>query len=647
MSGNIHTAQIADKIRKKQILRLMAEMLAAGLLALIIELGFNFHGITEGYDPKGIYDHYTTEGGRLIYELKLDQPEYVDKLIIQGNVKKDLKYTVKLVTVSDMGGLEEKSFQDYLYTELNCGFSNINARVKELSISITKPDRVEVSSISYENQFAFNKYRFCFFLLTGFLVLLILVEHRMLLEKIWVLYLICTLGFGSIMAVGAGPFAVTWDEEVHYRTVHLMNPTGKTSSDEVIVANFERQGWKLNTTEELAMMRAYMDSHGNGTEIMEGYHGFRKEYITYFPMILSYQLGRLLGLPYSLNYMLGRLGNLVFCSLICALAVFLARRKKLLIAIVGMMPTVIFQSSMYTYDGVMFSFLLLGTVLCMNELEKERGTENIRGMILAAIAILVGCMAKPVYIPLLLLLVPCVYGKIKPLLTGKRRRRIAWTALVILGVLAAAVLAVKLKPFISSALSGDLSYGGDSRGGKTGMAGQLLTILQHPIAFGKMLVRDIFTFDNFRNYQDNGENVTLIFSQMFLNLYELGTLKNLWTMVLVPLLMLLYLVEPEGEKALPGNIKQIRKWNLAAIFLSVILIWLAMYLAFTPIGQGSISGVQARYYLPLCIPAAYVLWNRRIQIKLPRLRYYQIGMGAALVLTSQCVYQFLICGRLS
>ena len=118
-------------------------------------------------------------------------------------------------------------------------------------------------------------------------------------------------------------------------------------------------------------------------------------------------------------------------------------------------------------------------------------------------------------------------------------------------------------------------------------------------------------------------------------------------MVLVPLLMLLYLVEPEGEKALPGNIKQIRKWNLAAIFFSVILIWLAMYLAFTPIGQGSISGVQARYYLPLCIPAAYVLWNRRIQIKLSRLRYYQIGMGAALVLTSQCVYQFLICGRLS
>lgn len=98
----------------------------------------------------------------------------------------------------------------------------------------------------------------------------------------------------------------------------------------------------------------------------------------------------------------------------------------------------------------------------MNELEKERGTENIRGMILAAIAILVGCMAKPVYIPLLLLLVPCVYGKIKPLLTGKKRRRIARTVLVILGVLAAVVLAMKLKPFISSALSGNLSYGGDS-----------------------------------------------------------------------------------------------------------------------------------------------------------------------------------------
>ena len=64
LSGNIGTTQIADKIRKKQILRLVAELLAAGLLALIIELGFNFHGITEGYSPKGLYDQSTTEGGR-------------------------------------------------------------------------------------------------------------------------------------------------------------------------------------------------------------------------------------------------------------------------------------------------------------------------------------------------------------------------------------------------------------------------------------------------------------------------------------------------------------------------------------------------------------------------------------------------------
>ena len=647
MSGNIGTTRVADKIRKKQILRLVLELLAAGLLALIIELGFNFHGITEGYSPKGIYDHYTTEGGRLIYELKLDEPEYIDKLIIQGNVKKNLKYTVKLVTVSDLGGLEEESFQDYLYTELNCGFSNIKARVKEITISFTKPDRVEVSSVSYTNQFAFDKYRFCFFLLAGFLVLMILFERKMLLEKIWVFYLISALGFGSIMAVGAGTFAVTWDEEVHYRTVHQLNLAGKTASDEAALLNFERQGWKLNTAEELSMMREYMDSHGDGANVVEGYHGFRKEYISYFPMIFSYQLGQFLRLPYSAKFILGRLGNLVFCSLLCALAVFLAKRKKLLIAIVGMMPTVIFQSSMYTYDGVMFSFLLLGTVLSMNELEKERGTENIPCMILAALAILAGCMAKPVYIPLLLLLVPCVYGKIKPLLNSKKKRWIAVGAVVLLGVLALAVFAVKLQPFISNALAGDLSYGGDSRGGQTGMAGQLLTILQHPVAFGKMLVRDIFTFDNFRNYQDNGENVALIFSQMFLNLYELGTLKNLWTLVLVPMLMLLYLVEPEGEKALPGNIKQIRKWNLAAVFFCVILIWLAMYLAFTPIGQGSISGVQARYYLPLCVPMAYVLWNSRIQIRLSRLRYYQIGMGAALVLVSQCVYQFLIKGHLS
>ena len=134
---------------------------------------------------------------------------------------------------------------------------------------------------------------------------------------------------------------------------------------------------------------------------------------------------------------------------------------------------------------------------------------------------------------------------------------------------------------------------------------------------------------------------------MFLNLYELGTLKNLWTMVLVPLLMLLYLVEPEGEKALPGNIKQIRKWNLAAIFFSVNSDLAGNVSGVYPYWTGKYIRGSGKILSALCIPAAYVLWNRRIQIKLPRLRYYQIGMGAALVLTSQCVYQFLICGRLS
>ena len=95
-------------------------------------------------------------------------------------------------------------------------------------------------------------------------------------------------------------------------------------------------------------------------------------------------------------------------------------------------------------------------------------------------------------------------------------------------ILSAVLVTIKVQPLLHSISAGDLNYGGDIRGGDTGIAGQILSIVEHPIAFGKMLIQDIFSFDNFRNASDEVENTTLVCNQMFLNLYILGTLKEVW-----------------------------------------------------------------------------------------------------------------------
>ena len=110
---------------------------------------------------------------------------------------------------------------------------------------------------------------------------------------------------------------------------------------------------------------------------------------------------------------------------------------------------------------------------------------------------------------------------------------------------------------------------------------------------------------------------------MFLNLYILGTLKEVWALVLLPLLLLLFLVEPRGETPILYNQKTIRISSALATMAAVILVWLAMYLTFTPIGDSSIQGVQARYFLPLFLPFAYVIYNKKIQVNISKLHYYQ------------------------
>ena len=58
---------------------------------------------------------------------------------------------------------------------------------------------------------------------------------------------------------------------------------------------------------------------------------------------------------------------------------------------------------------------------------------------------------------------------------------------------------------------GNLNYLGDPRGGDTGVSGQLLNIAEHPLAFGKMLIQEIFSFDNFPNRScSNSQRVVII-----------------------------------------------------------------------------------------------------------------------------------------
>ena len=80
------------------------------------------------------------------------------------------------------------------------------------------------------------------------------------------------------------------------------------------------------------------------------------------------KIGMLLNFSFSNMYMLGKIGNLLFYVAIMFLAIRLAKKKKLFLVFIAMMPTSIYLAASYSYDAVVFACVTLGSVLWCNEM---------------------------------------------------------------------------------------------------------------------------------------------------------------------------------------------------------------------------------------------------------------------------------------
>lgn len=176
---------------------------------------------------------------------------------------------------------------------------------------------------------------------------------------------------------------------------------------------------------------------------------------------------------FSVLYALGKIGNLLIYILVMFWAIKLAKRKKLFLIFVALMPTPLFLAASYTYDTIVFSFITLACVLWANELYNE--SINIRKIIGMVLLFAIGCFSKAVYIPMILIML------ILPIASTKKKKDkiIVWTMILCITCL---VMLTFVLPTLTSTMAGDLSFGGDSRGGATSVVGQLVSMVKHPMA---------------------------------------------------------------------------------------------------------------------------------------------------------------------
>ena len=72
-------------------------------------------------------------------------------------------------------------------------------------------------------------------------------------------------------------------------------------------------------------------------------------------------------LPFYFQWLLGKLGNLLLYAVVMSFAIAILPIGKRLLMVIGMMPELIFQGTVYTYDIWVVAFLVLGSSILIRE----------------------------------------------------------------------------------------------------------------------------------------------------------------------------------------------------------------------------------------------------------------------------------------
>lgn len=628
------------KLIHKRILALLVIV----LLAALIEGCFNYQAIFHGYSEIDL-SQYITEEERLgseKYVISYSSPKkiYIKQLKLTGTFPDEDWYTIKVTEVNPFGKKEEKTYSDTVNSWFDCFYTNLNKSITSLEIEVDKSENAELLSVSCSNNFEINKYRVVFFLCV-FIMLYFAIFEKKFLEKPEKFLAVYALVFGMLIIFFAQPVKNSWDEQVHFESAYKL-ASGKNIEWTAAAMNLkDAVSVNCNTKAEYAQLRNYINEKGNEFLYTESKETVIPSYtmLAYIPQALFLKAGMLLHLPFTILYAAGKLGNLLLYTFVMYWAIGLAKKKKLLLTFIAMMPTNVFLAASYTYDTVVFSFITLACVIWINEMFFDETAPETWKVILMVALFTIGCFSKAVYIPLVLLtiLLP-TYQKL-----SKKNKVLLWGGVLLLVML---VMMTFVLPTLTSTVSRDLSFGGDSRGGDTSTVRQLISMIKHPWASVKLMLGSVIQFDNFRNLGYSSADDYFFGNLMFLNFGSIGILTDRWSAILVSMLAVLVLYKDSEE----NTNYQLGIWDkfviTVALLGTVFMIWLAMYLSFTPVGDNNIAGVQARYYLPLIYVALALVGNKKIKVVCDKKIITKATLIVSQILGWVLMYQYMLNGRL-
>jgi len=430
------------------------------------------------------------------------------------------------------------------------------------------------------------------------------------------LYLVIALTWGLAMALITPPFQVP-DEDAHYyrawsvAQLELVAEPGwvLTLPDNVATLP-ERLGssvvdWNTNRYSVRAardMLWEPIAPTSRGQVTAAATYGP----IGYIPQAIGISAARVLGHSPLLALYFGRFLNLCASAMIAFFAIRMVPFGKPLMALVALLPMVVFEAASLSLDGLALSgcFLFLAIALRLST----------RPFLRTADLVLMTCTAtvmlniKPGFVALVLLIF-----MLRPRQFGSGRRRYAvWVISTLAAAVGLSALLMLVPPHLAS-----LGINGVDQ------SGQLAFVLQHPWAFTKVLYR---TFD-----------------LMLLILAQEGYGVLGWLNVGLPVVgmcgMVLAAILFMGYQETVRTTHWQRLVMCATGVVLACVVSLALYTA-SPVAAPAVGDLQGRYFIPVLALGLFAIYGIRPRRERAILLILVAAVGVAAVTTIAALLRF-------
>jgi len=540
---------------------------------------------------------------------------YVGRLVVKlsGQTEKPLR--IRATVWTHEPGQKEAVLQSSELTDVNPIYVTTEIlkidrkNVVSIDLESIGGDGLHFDEIRIDNSFHFFTYLFA----ASFVILLITITLvvsavdaiRQKIKIDWKklctsAFVILGLSTGILLCFCLPQNKVGYDEETHLQAVLTLAsfPSNELHISEVLmrqltVTEYNNPEAQPGGAGEQTEFSTYLDKYSdykNG-ERNPDFSVPKNRIPAYLSMAVFCKAGKGLGLGWSNILILIRLANLFTYAALVYAALKLTPCGHALMLLIGLLPESLFMASTVSYDPFITGMLLLAMAFFLRLMEEKPQDPHAFGRDFAGfvITLLLGCMVKAVYAPLLLAAV------LVPLRKGFGGKKKLLTILIALAAFACLVALFIVPTLLAPSLEGDI------RGGEVSESRQLAFILTQPLTYASILLSQMIRWipqtllgpdcTTFMGHLVNGNTAY----------------KGSWVLILVLILAL----------AAAGNVSIIRKktvaflnpgeriWLLLVCFASAALIWTAMYLTFTVPGATEIAGVQGRYFIPLLFPVYF------------------------------------------